>query len=728
MKKKKHVFLKIMLIFVILGVSLLCFGGTYYFITTKNTTLNTDKFSFANSNFKILDSTGQSIDINTISNSYCTYENLNNNTINAFICAEDKRFFKHNGIDYLRVMGAIKNNIFHPNKKQGGSTITQQVIKNTQLSSEKTIQRKLKEFKLARELEKQYTKEQILEIYLNSIYFGNGCYGINNASRFYFDKSPKDLSISESALLASTINAPSVYDPINNSATANKRKELILNLMYKEGKINENELIDAKNEKITITKTKKMLKNNYLSGVISEACKLLKVNESMLKNMNLEISTYYDQVTENEINKIINDDYKYEKINANLATIVIDNKTHGVVAITGSINNILQNIRQPGSLIKPIIVYAPAFESRKYTPASYIMDEPININGYSPENASKKYSGMVTIRESIEKSLNIPAVKIFDNLGTKYCKSVASNMGITFNNNDNNLALALGGFTTGLNIKSIADAYSTFSNDGYYYSSKFIKSIKENGEYRYNHLAFSKKALSTETCYMINNVLEGTAKNGTAKRLNGLNYQVCSKTGTVGSSQGNTDAYNVCYTTQHTICTWVGTDNLNSTLEAGISGATHPTTFNKYVLQKLYKNKKPNDFIIPESISFIGLNQDALKEYKLERDDTSEYKEIFYSDNIPPLTNRKKLDVKLAIDNFENGKPILKFEAKRQNIYEIYRIHGNNFHFLTNINFSDGPINYIDESAISGQIYEYYVVAKYNSQTQESNHIKLICN
>ena len=228
MKRKKNILKKLFLTTLLFNVATTIFAAAYFFATTYNVHLSDDKLNISSAaNYTFFDDNNNMISSSTISNAeYVPYDQLQPYTVNAFVAIEDKRFFEHNGIDYIRILGAIKNNILHPQHKQGGSTISQQVIKNTHLTHEKTIKRKLKEIKLAKELEKKYSKEQILEIYLNSIYFGNGCYGIGSASRYYFDKTPNQLTIAESALLASTINAPSVYDPINNVEKANIRKNL----------------------------------------------------------------------------------------------------------------------------------------------------------------------------------------------------------------------------------------------------------------------------------------------------------------------------------------------------------------------------------------------------------------------------------------------------------------------------------------------------------------------
>lgn len=730
--KKKHVFKKLFLsVGILFAAIVLCFS-TYYFSVTFSTKLNTQKIDQANAtNIQLFDFNNTVISDNLISNkSYVQYSDLPQHTIDAFVSVEDKRYFDHNGIDYIRILGAIKNNIFNPDKKQGGSTITQQVIKNTQLNSEKTIKRKLKELKLARQLEKKYSKQQILEMYLNSIYFGNGCYGIENASKYYFDKSCKDLTIAESALLASTINAPSIYDPVSNSNKANKRKELVLQLMLDNNKISDSEYTASKQENIIIAKATKKYYNQYYKGVIAEACKILNVTETQLKNLNVKINTYYNPTVQKYLEElIVSGKYTAYNTNSKLGSIVLDNNSKSVIAFASNSGlDLLNTYRQPGSVIKPIMVYAPAFESGKYSPASYINDQPVNINGYQPENASKNYLGYVNIKDSIAKSLNIPAVKVLNEIGINYAKIYAKSMGINFEINDNNLALALGGFTKGTTIKQLCDAYMCFANDGNYTSSSFISSIIKDDQVVYTRKVYNRTPVKSSVAYLINDCLKETAINGTAKRMLSLNIPLCSKTGTVGTNNGNTDAYNISYTTEHTLCCWIGANNTSNTLPSSVNGATYPTIFNIAVLKDLYKNHKPDDFIKPNDISYLPLNQDALSEHTLERDDTGTTFAYFDNRYLPPQTKRSKLDVTITINNFENNKPNIIFDAKRDISYEIYRKDETQECIIHEINFVNDKVCYTDHTAESGKIYEYYVVAKNKTDSKRSNTIKLLAN
>lgn len=733
MKRKKNIFQ-----ILVIGVALSMFATiicciTYYFAITFSTNLDAQQIEKASANnIEFLDSQLQPVPLSELStkNVFINYSNLPQHTIDAFICVEDKRFFKHKGVDYIRILGALKNNVLHPNTKQGGSTISQQVIKNTQLSSEKTINRKLKEIKLAKQLEKHYSKQEILEIYLNSIYFGNGCYGIQNASKYYFNKSASQLNIAESALLASTINAPSIYDPVSHFDIANKRKDLILKLMKDNNKISTSVYNQSISETLQIAKAKTNYQNQYYKGVINEACKILNATESQIKNMNIKINTYYNGSIQEKLQQLITSE-KYTSFNSTtkIGSIILDNNTQSVIAFASNSGlDLLKTYRQPGSTIKPILVYAPAFESGKYSPASIIIDEPININGYNPENASKSYMNNVSIKTSMAKSLNIPAVKILNDVGISKAKNYASGLGITFEKSDNNLALALGGFTKGTTIKQISDAYMCFANGGEFVASSFISSILQNGQTIYSRQTYARYPVKNSVAFLINDCLKECVNSGTAKRMNGLNIPLCAKTGTVGTSEGNSDSYNICYTTEHTLCCWIGSNNTNTPLPTSVNGSTYATIYNTQVLKALYCNHTPPDFQTPSTVSYVPLNADALKDNLLEKDDTSTYFEYFDNRFIPATTNRSKLNVSLSINNFEFTKPNLNFMAKRDVVYYIYRKFNEQCELLNKIEYLEGKAEFTDYSAITGNIYEYYIVASNGSQELQSNSIKLLAN
>ena len=724
MKKIKKT-LKIVSITLIIIFSLILIGSiSYYTFTTHSISLDQSKLnSFETNTLKIYDSNLEEIKPTT--KSYIPISKLSSKTISAFISAEDKRFYSHNGLDYKRIAGAIVSNIKTKSFSQGASTISQQLIKNTQLSNEKTINRKLKEIKLTRELENKYSKSEILEMYLNNIYFGNGCYGIENAAEHYFGKSSTDLSLSESALLAGTINAPSVYDIENNFEKANERKNLILSLMHKYGKISNEEFESATLETPELNLSKISSDNFLYSQIINEAHSILKLPENSLNNSSYKIYTHINKSFCDEINKIT-DSYTIES-NPNKLTIVINNKTHGIVSITGK-SKTLTNKWQPGSTIKPILVYAPAIESGQISPATKILDSKINISGYAPNNADKKFHGYVSAREALSKSYNIPAVKILNEYGIANAQNFANKLGITFSEKDTNLSIALGGFTEGITPKTLCDAYTAFATGGNFQPSSYISKITKDDKIIYSQKQNKNQVMKDSTAYLITNMLFDSAKTGTAKRLSGLNFEVASKTGTVGKSNStkNICAYNIAYTSSHTVLTLICGDDMPET----INGSTYPTMISKDILSSLYKTKQPKNFTVPKSVLTKEIDFDSYTQKnqikQVQDDSKTKIIEYFSNDNKP---NEIEQDLfKLSVINTPKTKPILCFTLNKKYDFFVIKTQKKEEKIIfSSLKNEQNFVFFEDKTAKKNEIAEYKIKFCEKTTNEEfySNSIKI---
>jgi len=708
-----------------------------FFATTYNTKLSSDDLTKAYStpSFLLLDSDKNKIESASTNSSAVEFDSIPNHTINAFLTSEDRNFYSHHGIDYKRVIGAIYNNIKTRSLSQGGSTISQQLIKNTHLSSEKTIDRKLKEFKLTKELEKKYSKNKILELYLNTIYFGNGCYGISEACNFYFNKDVKNISLAESAMLAGIISSPSYNEPIKYYEKANKRKNIILSNMKKLGKITNEEYESAVSENITVAKhnSKKSVTSQYTKSVISEAAKILKLTENQIRNKNLIIETNLNNTLNQELETLVNNSSFTPENDNNILPvvqcIVIDNNSRNVIAYANNSKTNLENLkRQPGSVIKPILVYAPAFESGKIVPSSFILDEQTSFGEYTPKNHNNKYNGWTTIRESISKSLNIPAVKTLSYVGLDNAKTFAKKIGINFTKEDNHLALALGGFSEGETIKSIADAYSAFACKGNYCESKFITKISDiNKRTLYERNLNQTSCMKEETAYMVTDTLKSAVKNGTAKKLNFDNFEIASKTGTTNN---NLDAWNACYTTNHTIVTWIGNLN-NEKLNSSINGSTYPTLISREVAKILYKDNTPQNFQVPDGIIKANLDEEKSKQNMLELDKdqtiNKEKEEIFTKDNLPKINKNENIIIKATIINEFNNNPKIKIYSKNAENLTIYKEINNKSAVFKEFFSPDENIEIEDKDANSGELITYKIQAKTGSQTTTTKDLKIKC-
>lgn len=729
-KPKGKVFVKVL--FMMFAVCLICLVGffAYFLVITKDVKLDSEALAISSEDISILMSDGTDIMKDSLLSEYTRFEDLPKNLINGFVATEDKRFYSHKGVDYLRIGSALLKNIKNGGFKEGASTITQQVVKNTQLTSEKTIDRKLKEIKLAKSLEKKYSKNEIMEMYVNNIYFGNGCYGITKASKFYFDKLPKDLSLNECALLVASVNAPSVYDIINKPSSANKRKNLVLKNMLKNNFITNEEYEKNANLQVVACKNASTLSFMPTKLILSEACEKLKIDENILKSMHVKIYTNFDFDLQKEINNSV---LPYSS-SYSCNTLVIDNKTSSIISCALKGGNLLNTKRQPGSTIKPILVYALPLENGVLCLDSFIKDEEVNFNGYSPTNADKQYHGYVSVKYALEKSLNIPAVKTLSNTGINNAKNFAKKLGIKFSENDQNLALALGGFTDGITIDSLADAYSCLACEGEYAKSGFIEKIESaSGNLLYKKDNNKTQVMSKATAYLLTDALIGVSKEGTAKRLASLPFSVASKTGTVGKNNGlNTDAINVSYTPSYTIVSWL----FDKDMPKSVNGASYPTEMNKKILAYLYKDKPGEEFVKPSDVVTKDVDIRGFSDGKLmlaSEITPQRYKKpcLFNEKFLPEVTTYDEpSDVVLSVEMEENTKPIIKFKTENGNSYKVFRkdiASGEEQNIITTEG-NNTEYNFEDKTAKSEVLYEYYLVAENKNSLKEkmSNTIKLL--
>ncbi len=524
-------------------------------------------------------------------------DKLNDYTVNAFIAVEDKRFFKHNGIDFKGILRAVKNNIFSRSLKQGGSTISQQLIKNTHLSPEKTLGRKIAEIKLTMQLEKNYSKKQILQFYLNGIYFGEGCYGLQSASLHYFGKTADKLTLSESACLAGCVKAPSVYNPLKKECVS--RRNTVLNLMYEQGYICESELKRAKQENIEISKNQ--TPDSYFSVALDEGLKMANVTPYFSGKLN--IYTNFDQGAQDILNQNLSDLPTDKKG----IICTFDGKILALYLPKGDFE------RMPASTIKPLLCYAPALENGKISLASKILDEKCDFGGYIPSNYGDKYNGWIDSLTAIKQSLNVPAVKILQTVGVKNAKSYVEKMGIEIK--ENSLNIALGAYSGGVALANLCTAYTTFLNGGNCFETHTVNRVEINSKTIFETQNKGQNVFRQGTCDLINVALKECAKSGTAKALCDLPFEVCAKTGTNGNASGNTDAYTVCYTSEHVFAFWLGNAD-NSPMENQITGGYTARIANN-VLSEFYKNSNPKNFTLSNDVIKVKLCKFAYEQGKL---------------------------------------------------------------------------------------------------------------
>lgn len=621
---------------------LLIAGGLIiaYFAITANTKLDMSLLSEPKSTI-VLDSRGKTIDNGK---KYVKFGEIAPSIPNAFIAIEDTRFYQHNGIDLYRIMGATAKNITKFKAAEGASTITQQLIKNTHLTNEKSISRKIKEIKLAKELERKIGKNEILEKYFNVIYFGNGFYGIADAAQGYFAKSPNELNIAESAILAGIVKSPNNYNPISDTDASIKRMKTVLSAMLKNGFITEKEFNTANNYKYQPNFGYNQ--NNYSQSYAklakyqaSEILKSLNYDENKISNNDLIIETYMDEdIQRNCYSRLVATLNSID--NAGGTICVADNNKVKLVAFASTEN--YPYMRQVGSAMKPFSVYAPALELNYASAATQILDEPTNFGGYTPKNYGGTTHGYVSLRESVMHSYNIPAVSLLNDIGINSVLPYLERIGFTVNNNERNLSLALG--SNSATPLTLLSSYSMLANNGKYTQANTIKRIKSKD----NKLIYSDNRAQTnvfrdDTAFIMTDILRDTALNGTASKLKYLNIDIAAKTGTVGDENGNTDAYTAAYTPEHTFLAWFGSKK--GYMDSKITGGTYPTIAIKNVILNM-RNYFSSTFKVPESVVKVPIDKNKLKQSQEIVYDASGEEEYFSRFTAPNAPNDKSIKQK----------------------------------------------------------------------------------
>lgn len=660
---------------------------------------------------------------------------LQPSTVYAFISAEDARFFEHEGVDVIRIAGAIVADIKAGSYVQGASTISQQLIKLSHLTSEKTISRKAEEAALAYEMERQYSKEDILEMYLNYVYFGGGYYGIEAAAEGYFGVHASDLTLDQSAMLAGILKSPSGYAPHINYAASINRRNNILRLMRDYGYITDDEKKQASAGRPTILHDKREEYSGYYTDAVTKsAAALMGITVDELIRGGYSIYSAMDSDIQHYCEEMFKNGELFPAEDSEAAIVVLEPSTGMVVAMVGgrsytggiSFNRATDIRRQPGSVIKPVIAYAPAFEYLNYTAADMILDEETTFADYTPSNYGNKYYGWVTVREAVTKSLNVPAVKTLSAVGVYRAKDFAKRCGIEFDDTDDSLALALGGFTYGVSPLQIAGAYSCFASGGIYNTPTLIKKITDrNGLTVYEYRQDSRRVMSEANAYILTSMLKSVVTEGTGHRLNTLDIPIAGKTGTVGLANGNRDAWMAGYTPEYTAVVWQGYDSDRlGLLPSSATGGTYPALMLYELFNHIYPDGRSGDFERPESVKQYSIDAKTLKkQHKVVlanamTPQSSRVTEYFTEETAPedvsgywavPGSAQNLLAVR------EEGGVMVSFDCPDDfGMYTLWRSEaGKAEKPLMTWNGREGHIEYIDAAVKPGKGYRYRVTVKH---------------
>ena len=490
----------------------------------------------------------------------------------AFIAIEDNRFYEHSGIDYRGTARALVSTL-SGREVQGGSTITQQLAKNAFLTQERSIIRKIKEAFIAKELEHKYTKDEILTMYLNQIYFGQGAYGIESASLYYFGKHVQNLDIAEAATLAAIPKSPNYYNPFENPKESKNRQELVIDQMVKYGFISADSAAKAKAKKVVYSTSHKQQNNprGYFFDMISQKV-IAEVGADALYKGGLKIYTTLDmdmQLAAEKAMRHLPNYYTDSKklTQPQMALAAVDPKTGYVKAMIGGrgqdkFNRATLAVRQPGSAFKPF-VYLTAMQNG-FTPASIIEDKEEEFaKGWKPQNSDMQWHGKVSLRTALKRSLNVPTIKLAREVGVDKIVANVERMGITTlvdsgAYSDVNLAMALGGLSKGVNPLEMASAYGVLATNGLYNKPiALLKIVDRDGKVLYQAKPQSKRVVDAASAYLTTNMLEDVLVSGTGGGM-GIGRPAAGKTGTTDTY---IDAWFVGYTPDLSTAVWVGDDN-----------------------------------------------------------------------------------------------------------------------------------------------------------------------
>jgi len=564
--------------------------------------------------------------------------------LEAIVAVEDQRFWEHGGVDATAMARAFFRNTQAGGVVEGASTITQQLAKNLFLSSEQTYDRKLKEVAIAMKIEQTYTKQQILEMYLNQIYFGEGAWGVQQAAKTYFGVDASELTLAQSALLAALPKAPSHYSPFVDPERALERRNLVLALMRDQGQITEAELQQAQAESLELNEgTTNELNGkyqSYVNHVMNEAESLYGLTEEELLRGGYRIYTNLDPKVQQAMEGVYEESSLFpespDETMVQSGAVILDPRTGGIRGIVGrrgepvfrGFNYATQLKRQPGSAIKPIAVYAPALEEG-YTPGSMLVDEETDFDGYRPRNADRRTRGEVTLEEAVKKSYNIPAVWLLDELGIDRGLEMIHQFGLPTTERDRNLSVALGGLDEGVSPLQMAAAYAVFANEGRRATPHAITRIeRKDGSVLVEAETEQAQVVKPETAYAMTELLQGGVEEGTGRKAR-LDRPTAGKTGTTQlpdlpayeGLSGSRDTWFVGYTPELVAAVWMGYDQTDATHYMTSSGGDYPAQVFQAMMTRALEGVPASEFAVSEAYEQQKREeQRAVREARKRRD------------------------------------------------------------------------------------------------------------
>jgi penicillin-binding protein 1A len=540
-------------------------------------------------------------------------DKISKTTQEALISSEDKNFYNHGGFSVVSILGAMIANVSSGDfTAYGGSTLTQQLAKNTVLYSDQTILRKYQELAIAVAIERQYSKDEILDLYLNSVYYGEGAFGIGSAAKTYFGKSAADLTLAESAMLIGLLPAPTAYSPISGNKTyAKERQATVLSRMVNNGVITQAQADEAKAQELIYApqdQTNATLAPHYAEMVMAELYN--KYGEEEVTRSGYRVRTTLDLNLQKEANKAVAANMPFIERNggSNAALVAIEPSTGAIRALVGSADyentefgkvNMAISPRQPGSSIKPLY-YTEAMQRGLISPATILKDQPTNFGNYAPQNADRRFRGDVTVRSALSQSLNIPSIEVMQKLGVGTSVEALQRLGLSTIKSDANYGLPLALGSAEAKLTDMTNAYAAFANGGQQFTQTTVVTIED----KFGKNIFSlkdqqpRRVMGQDASFLISDILDDESARapifGGSLNTPGVNAAV--KTGTTDEAR---DAWTIGYSKQIAVGVWVG-NNDNTPMANG--GASMAGPIWRSTLQAAMKGQKNEPFTAPSGV------------------------------------------------------------------------------------------------------------------------------
>ena len=586
---------------------------------------------------------------------WASYKDIPTNLVYATVAIEDKRFFQHNGVDWLRSMKASANLFLGGGSAYGASTVTQQLVKNLTNDKEVTVRRKLVEIFRALEMEKQYSKEEIMEWYLNTIYLGEQAYGVRTAAYTYFGKDVSQLDLAECASLIAITNNPSIYDPYISEKTKANNKERQTDILYEmlqQGYISESDYQNAKAEELNFqyadSSTETGDNSDYYSYFVDQVIRdvvddlasvtgydtevinrmILGGGYQIYSTIDVDVQNAAEEVYEN-LDNIPKTDSTYQQLQSGI--VIIDNETGDIAAIVGGVgqkegsltlSRATQSLLSPGSTIKPLAVYAPALELGLITPATVYDDTPFTFGSTPwPKNEDETYHGLTNILDAMKRSTNTVAVKVLDDVGLDYAYQYAVDEmhlnslvdeyelnGVSYTDKSY-WSLALGGMVRGVTIRDMAAAYASIENKGVYRKARtYTKVLDSDGNVVLDNTQSSNENMSEKTAYYLTYMMEETVKDGTGQEAQVPGIDTAGKTGTTSDDK---DRWFAGYTGYYTGVVWCGYDQPQEVVLEDDSIENPASVLFNEVMTKVHEGKENKAFEKPSSVVEVQVCQDS---------------------------------------------------------------------------------------------------------------------